>query len=177
MILGAVLAGGKSSRFGSDKALALLDGEPLIELAARALARSCEAVVVVGREAAPVPGVALLPDWPQPDLGPLGGLAAALRHACREGYEAVLTCAVDAAVLPDDLLEILQPAPACLDAQPVIGLWPASLASAVEPFLASNRSRSVYRFAELVGARRVVPATPVPNINTPDDLAELARRG
>ena len=28
------------------------------------------------------------------------------------------------------VLEILQPAPACLDAQPVIGLWPASLASA-----------------------------------------------
>src|SRR5687768_5356431 len=50
MILGAVLAGGQSSRFGSDKALAELDGRTLIARAVDALAGWCEYVVAVGRE-------------------------------------------------------------------------------------------------------------------------------
>ena len=36
-ILGAILAGGQARRFGSNKALARLHGEPLIAHAARAL--------------------------------------------------------------------------------------------------------------------------------------------
>jgi hypothetical protein len=78
MILGAVLAGGQSSRFGSDKALAELDGRTLLARAVEALQAQCDAVVVVGREDAPVP---TLPDRPRPGMGPLGGIAAALHHA------------------------------------------------------------------------------------------------
>ena len=55
MILGAVLAGGQSSRFGSDKALAELGGATLLERAVDALSAWCEKVVVVGREEAPAP--------------------------------------------------------------------------------------------------------------------------
>ena len=51
MILGAVLAGGLSTRFGSDKALAELDGHTLIARAVDALSGWCEYVVVVGRDA------------------------------------------------------------------------------------------------------------------------------
>lgn len=76
MILGVVLAGGKSSRFGSDKALAELDGHTLISRAVDALAGWCEYVVVAGRETAPAP---TLPDWPAAGMGPLAGLAAALQ--------------------------------------------------------------------------------------------------
>ena len=50
MILGAVLAGGQSTRFGSDKALAELDGSTLLTRAVDLLAGWCEHVVVVGRE-------------------------------------------------------------------------------------------------------------------------------
>ena len=75
MILGAVLAGGQSTRFGSDKALAELDGSTLLTRAVDLLAGWCEHVVVVGREDAPAP---TLPDWPRAGMGPLGGIAAAL---------------------------------------------------------------------------------------------------
>ncbi|SFF88137.1 molybdenum cofactor guanylyltransferase [Novosphingobium sp. CF614] len=170
MILGAVLAGGAASRFGSDKALAELDGRTLIALAVDALAGCCEQVIVVGRETAPAP---TLPDWPRPGMGPLGGLAAALHHALDEGYEAVLSCGVDAALLPDDLLERLSPAPACLAAQPVIGLWPAASAARLEALLHSDERHSMLHFAELVGARRIQLPIAVPNINTPGDLAAL----
>jgi len=173
MILGVVLAGGLSSRFGSDKALAELDGHTLIARAVDALSGWCEHVVVAGRPTAPAP---TLPDWPRPGMGPLGGLAAALHHAVDEGYEAVLSCGVDAALLPEDLPALLGPAPACLAAQPVIGLWPASAAPALEALLQGEGVHSMYRFAKAIGARLVETAAPIPNVNTPADLSALAGR-
>lgn len=173
MILGAVLAGGLSSRFGSDKAVAEWNGHTLISLAVDALAGLCEHVVVVGRETAPAP---TLPDWPRAGMGPLGGLAAALHHARDEGFEAVLTCGVDAAALPEDLLDVLSPAPACLAGQPVIGLWPTSAASILDQLLHSDQRHSMLRFAELTRARKVQTAAAIPNVNTPADLAALSDR-
>jgi molybdopterin-guanine dinucleotide biosynthesis protein A len=173
MILGAVLAGGGSTRFGSDKALAELGGRTLLARAVDALAGICEHVVVVGRETAPAP---TLPDWPGPGMGPLAGIAAALHLARDEDYAAVLTCGVDSAGLPDDLLELLSPAPACLADQPVIGLWPSATVEAIEAILTGSGRQSAYRFAEAIGARMVsLPRAPG-NINTPADLAALQRR-
>jgi molybdenum cofactor guanylyltransferase len=174
MILGAVLAGGLSTRFGSDKALAEIGGRTLLSRAVDALSGLCEHVVVVGRETAPAP---TLPDWPRPGMGPLAGIAAALRHARDEGYRAVLTCGVDSAGLPDDLLDLLGPAPACLADQPVIGLWPPAATERIEAILTGGGRRSAYRFAEAIGARMLsLPRAPG-NINTPADLAAMQRKG
>src|SRR3546814_13961187 len=76
-LLGAVLAGGRSSRFGSDKALAMLDGRTLLDHAAAALGAHVETVVICGRH---VPGMTGLADRPAADMGPLGGLNAALHQ-------------------------------------------------------------------------------------------------
>jgi molybdenum cofactor guanylyltransferase len=172
MILGAVLAGGLSTRFGSDKALAEVNGRTLLARAVDALAGMCEHVVVVGRETAPAPTV---PDWPRSGMGPLAGIAAALHHARDEGYAAVLSCGVDSVGLPDDLLERLGPAPACLADQPVVGLWPPAAAEQLEAILTGTGPRSAYRFAEAIGARMVkLPHAPG-NINTPADLAAVER--
>lgn len=173
MILGAVLAGGQSTRFGSDKALAELGGRTLIARAVDALSGLAEHVVVVGRETAPAP---TLPDWPRPGMGPLAGIAAALHHARDKGYEAVLTCGVDSAGLPDDLLEQLSPAPAYVADQPVIGLWPAIAAEAVEVILAGQGRHSMRALAEAVGARAVKLAAEPANINTAADLAAAEKR-
>ena len=173
MILGAVLAGGLSTRFGSDKALAEYDGHTLIARAVDALSGWCEYVVVVGRETAPAP---TLPDWPRPGMGPLAGIAAALHLARDEGYEAVLTCGVDSALLPENLPDLLAPAPAYLAQQPVIGLWPASALEAIEAILTGEGRHSMLQFAEAIGARAVKSAANPANINTPADLAELEKR-
>lgn len=173
MILGAVLAGGQSSRFGSDKALAEFRGHTLLAHAIDTLSGWCEHVIVVGRAAAPAP---TLPDWPRAGMGPLGGIAAALHHARDEDYAFVLTCGVDSFGLPDDLPELLSPAPAYLAAQPIIGLWPADAAKAVEDILHSEGSHSLKRLVEVLAARAVTAPVDPANINTQADLAALEQR-
>lgn len=173
MILGAVLAGGQSSRFGSDKAIAEFQGRTLLARAVDTLSGWCEHVVVIGRETAPAP---TLPDWPGPGMGPLAGIAAALHLARDEGYDMVLTCGVDSLDLPENLPDLLGAAPAFLATQPVIGLWPASAVAAIEAVLKGEGRHSMLHFAETIGARAVnAPANPA-NINTPADLAALETR-
>ena len=169
LILGAVLAGGQSLRFGSDKALAVLDGRTLLDRAVAALADLCDAVVVVGRASAPAP---VLADRPRAGMGPLGGLSAALHYAGERGYQAVLSCAVDSLGVDAALLTALEPAPAYIASQPVIGLWPASAAPVLDALLAGEGRHSMRAFAEAIGARPVQLARNPANINTPEDLLE-----
>jgi molybdopterin-guanine dinucleotide biosynthesis protein A len=167
LILGAILAGGRAQRFGSDKAQALYEGVRLIDRVAAALSAQCDAVVVCGREEQ---GFACIPDWPEAGLGPLGGLVAALRHAQTQGFTRVLSAGVDAPDLPQDLAAMLAgEGAAIVESQPVVGLWPADAAAALEAFLAGG-GRSLYRFADHIGARQVELPAPLMNVNRPEDL-------
>lgn len=173
MRLGAILAGGRSTRFGSDKAEALVGGQRLIDHAAAALACQCATVIVIGRTDPAYPSA---PDWPRPDCGPLGGLAGALRHARGLGFAEVLSTSVDAMGLAPDLAAHLAPAPAYVAQQPVIGLWPVVALEALEELLLGTGRHSVMRFAETIGARAVALDAPPANINRPEDLSALASR-
>jgi molybdopterin-guanine dinucleotide biosynthesis protein A len=168
MILGVVLAGGNSTRFGSDKALAELGGRTLLARAFDTLTGYCELVVIAGRERGP--GHRCIPDWPQPGMGPLGGIAAALRLARDEGYDSVLSCGVDSVYLPDDLPDLLSPGPAYVESQPVVGHWPAGTVTAIESLLLAEGRHSMLAFAEAIGARPVKIGAKPANINTPADL-------
>jgi molybdopterin-guanine dinucleotide biosynthesis protein A len=170
MILGVVLAGGLSTRFGSDKAGAELGGHTLLSLAVDALSEWCELVVIAGRKTGPAP---CIPDWPRSPMGPLGGIAAGLRHAADMDYASILTCGVDSVALPQDLLADLSPPSAYLETQPVIGHWDISAASAVEAILQSEGRHSMLAFAQAVNARPVKAANAPANINTPADLAAM----
>ncbi|KPF91690.1 molybdenum cofactor guanylyltransferase [Novosphingobium sp. AAP83] len=173
MILGAVLAGGLSTRFGSDKALAELGGRTLLARAVDALSGVCETVVVVGRDVA---SVQTLPDWPSAGMGPLGGIAAALHHARDAGFSEVLTCAVDSVGMGDDLIGQLSPAPSYCADQPVIGLWPVTASNAVDAILTGDGRHSMRAFAERIGARAVRFESKPANINTPADLSAAEER-
>ncbi len=164
--LGAVLAGGRSSRFGSDKALAMLDGRTLLDHALAALRPHCDAVIVVGRGE--------IADWPRADMGPLGGIAGALIHAADQGFDRVLTAPVDCVRLPADLRTILEPAPAFLETQPVIGLWPVASIDDLRAILEDGHDLAVRAYARRIGARAVSSDFVPPNINSTADLDRLA---
>ena len=182
-VLGAVLVGGASSRFGSDKAAARWAGATLVDHAAGAIAPFCATVVLVG-------GLDV-PDLPRVGLGPLGGIAAAMDHGARGGFVAVLTIACDMPRVPGGLVEaLLRRAPSyCADA-PVLGHWPAAAAGDLidrldalafphEPDAGRGARQprsgalSVRGWAEAIGALPVAAPGPLANVNTVADLMAL----
>jgi molybdopterin-guanine dinucleotide biosynthesis protein A len=176
-LLGAVLAGGQSRRFGTDKALAELGDRPLIAHAVAALEPYVAAVVICGREYADHVALA---DRPAPGLGPLAGLAAALRHAAEHGFDAVLSIGCDMPVLPAALVEALfiVGAPVAVRALPICGLWRASDADRLDEHLADGDDRSMRGWLAKCGGQWFDGDIALANINTPGDLAALiARRG
>lgn len=165
-LLGVVLAGGESRRFGSDKARALLDGVPLADHARATLAGFVGEVVTSGGEG--------VPDLPAPGLGPLGGICGALHYAAARGYGAVLTIGCDTPFVPTETLEALarSPGAAFVADTPIIGRWPVELAGELERHLREGDDRSMRRWCALIGATPLT-APPIANINRPEDLAAL----
>ena len=173
-LLGAVMAGGRGRRFGGDKALAPYHGRPLIEHAIAALAAHCASVVVCGRD---YPPCTSLPDLPLPDLGPLGGLNAALHHASQHGFAGVLTTGCDMPIFPAELVErLVGDGPAIVEGQHMMGYWPAALAPRLDQHLREQEHRSIRSWFTMLQPR-VVFAPPLPNINRPEDLRQLEEEG
>ncbi len=169
-VMGAVLAGGRSSRFGSDKALAGLRGRPLIEHVIDALAAHCDFIAICGRSYGTH---VALEDRPS-GIGPLGAISAALDHATSQGYHAVLTAPCDVPVLTNDMLQPLRRSSvAFLDTCPVIGLWPVWAGPVLDVYLGGPCSRSVRAFAQYIGASAIRGSWSIVNVNTPNDLAAL----
>ncbi len=98
---GFVLAGGKSSRMGTDKALLKFRGRPLIEIAVEKLRGFCAEVSIAGnredlRAFAPVvPEVRV-------DCGPAAGIEAGLK-AAKQGW--AMFVPVDVPLVPGELLQ------------------------------------------------------------------------
>lgn len=95
-----VLAGGRSTRMGQDKALLPLAGKPLIERAVAKLRHMTPDVRILGGRAELAPFAPLVPDL-HPDCGPLSGMEAALTHS---SHEWSLVVPVDMPFLPAALL-------------------------------------------------------------------------
>lgn len=173
-VTGIVLAGGKSSRMGTDKAELLFRGVPLAQWqAAKLRSLGLSQVLISGY------GPGMIPD-DIPDKGPLGGLYTALRRA--EG-ERCLVIPVDVPLLPLQTLEALlqahrggitilqngeQP-------EPLIGVYDREIADQILPILHSG-STAVRRLLDQVGCRTAAytgrPALLI-NCNTQADFADV----
>jgi molybdopterin-guanine dinucleotide biosynthesis protein A len=120
-VMGAVLAGGRSSRMGQDKAMVTVGGRTMAQSVAEAMNSVFETTVVVGRSE-PLAGLVPIPDRYPPHLGPLAGLASAL-----EDLDApIVLVAVDQPLIRiETLRELAEQAAAgetavCLDEAPQV---------------------------------------------------------
>ncbi len=190
-IAGVILAGGRSTRMGREKALIPLAGEPVI---ARVIARLSpqvgRAVLNANGDAARFAafGLPVIADRPvrgNEAPGPLAGILAGLTWARLEGFSHIVTVPADAPFLPDDLVarltEGLGPSEAAMaqsetGLEPLFALWPVEALAALEKRFASGE-RAPRRVLRDVKHRVVTfetyPAAPDPffNLNRLDDVA------
>jgi molybdopterin-guanine dinucleotide biosynthesis protein A len=186
-----ILAGGRSTRFGADKAGALLRREPLLEWVSRAVASAVAEVVVVRAPGQALPSVreaVRIVDDEVAGQGPLAGMVSGLA-AVRTSLAFVVSC--DAPLLEPGLVPLLADMSSGFDVvlpvargrtQPLCALY------CVEPSLPALRAalarRELKVHAAIAGLRireveeamlRTVDAElrSFRNCNTREDLAEL----
>ena len=191
-VLGVVIAGGRSVRFGGEKAVADLAGRPLLIWAAARLQKSCAAVAVNARPGtqaealARAEGFAVLHDAPGDPAGPLAGVKVGLAWAAEQGARALAVSPCDAPLLPEDLFTRLIEAAGGGAAlaetsdgpQPLCSVWPVTALHAVSQALVGGAHPPTWRMLESVGAVRVrfEDRAAFANLNTQADLAAIAAR-
>jgi molybdenum cofactor guanylyltransferase len=154
---GIVLAGGKSSRFGSDKASAILRGRPLLQWVISALEPACARIVIVRALGQELPAVASSSELVVVEdryvaRGPLAGLVT--------GFSAVtaklcFATACDAPLLQPELVDFLAGIGPAYDVVcPIVAAFHQPLTATYQP------GRCAARFEELTARDqlRIVPA-------------------
>ena len=157
MYSAAILAGGKSSRMGRDKALLTLNGERFIDILAREFS-ACGDVFVSAAHPGDYAdaGLPVIADA-HPEIGPIEGIRQALLHA-REDW--VFVCATDMPFLQkaaaDYLAEFISSdCDACVFAEggrlhPLCALYHKSVLPVVEGLIRQRR----YRLSDILSSVR-----------------------
>lgn len=165
-----MLVGGASSRFGSPKALAELDGETFVERARRILAEACEEVLVVGK-AGELPFEVI--DDASEVRAPIAGVVAGLRAAAND---VVVFLPVDCPRMTAEAVRAL--GEACRDAAvpqtgPLPGAWAKSALPVLERRLAEGPLALYRTYDELDVAEVHVAPELLADVDTPGDLTTL----
>lgn len=176
-----ILAGGRSRRFGSDKARHEIEGQPMLTRVARAFAPLACDTIVIARQADTYAdlGHATIADA-VPDAGPLAGLLTALGHAIERSPEPawllLSSCdlhhpAADQAVALAEDITAAHRASVFVGGrffEPFPGLYHTDLIATVEAQIASDR-RSLQHLLGALGDA-VCRSLPPPDTALPLDL-------
>jgi molybdenum cofactor guanylyltransferase len=183
-IAGFVLAGGRSSRMGLDKALLGTPGNTLLERAASAVRDATGDVTIIGDPARYAHlGFAVVPDI-RPGLGPLGGIITGL-SITEKRWNLFVACdmpGVDSAFLEWLLSQADRSSPldcvvpvSAFGPEPLCAVYHARTLAAMQQAL----HRNILRMRTVVGSLQAkLVAVPdhdrFRNINTPEDWAAHA---
>jgi molybdopterin-guanine dinucleotide biosynthesis protein A len=191
-----VLAGGRSSRMGEDKAALMLDERRLAHIAADRLAASGCAPVLINsaNQTLSHSNYTLVPDVLGQFEGPLAGILSGLLWVREHAPEAshLLCVPTDSPFFPTSLaseLPALAETPATIvmatwqgKPEPAFALWPVALAEELGEWLETNQNRAIRAFAEARKTRYAEFADPTErtnpffNINTPEDFRQAEQQ-
>ena len=187
-VTAAILAGGKSTRMGTDKGVLPVHGRPMIELVRAAVASLCRETILVTNTPAQYAHLQLPMFGDEfPEHGSLGGLYTAVQAA---RWPHVLVVACDMPLLNPALLAYLIAARHAADAivpqwgefpEPLHAVYSKSCASAMLASLQAKRLKITSFFGAC--AVRIVQRAEIEvfdpagvsfnNVNTPDELAAV----
>lgn len=179
-ILGAIIAGGKSKRMGTEKALVKLGPKSLIVRVVDRLLPQVEDIIINANgdtKRFEFLELDIIPDIEIEVDTPLAGIHSALTYAQEEGYDAVVTVPSDSPFLPHDLVRKLAGTKAAFANSKgqdhfLTGFWPVTLlANLKNEIHKSNRVQDwVFKIDATKVNWRADDYDPFININTPADM-------
>lgn len=179
-ILGAIIAGGKSKRMGTEKALVKLGPKSLIVRVVDRILPQVEDIIINANgdtKRFEFLELDIIPDIEIEVDTPLAGIHSALTYAQEEGYDAVVTVPSDSPFLPHDLVRKLAGTKAAFANSKgqdhfLTGFWPVTLlANLKNEIHKSNRVQDwVFKIDATKVNWRADDYDPFININTPADM-------
>jgi len=166
-LTGVLLVGGASARFGSPKALALLDGVTLAARGWHVLGEACDEVIAVGKTADGLPLPFPVVDDGTTDRAPLHGVIAGLRAAT---HEVAVFLPVDCPLVTPDAVRALGEAVAV----PQTGPLPGAYSKAMLQELEDRRQRGEFSLKGVNATVLTIDDLVLVDVDTPADLAELS---
>lgn len=147
-ITGVILAGGKSTRMGTDKAFLMLDGQPFIKIIVEKFTKLFQTVFIVADERGKFAqvGLPIIHDIYK-DCGPLGGIHSALYHSST-AHVFVAPC--DTPLILTDVIQFLiesaQPNEITVGhadgfVHPLFGIYPASALTIIDQSLGEGKRK------------------------------------
>jgi len=190
-ILGVVLAGGKSKRFGEDKNKVRLGDKTLLEHTLYKIKSKFKNFVIVSNSNFPK-DYTIIKDCINGQLGPLVGVLSAMKWVKKNNfsYDWIMTFPcdtpffepriidkfVEAAKLNDSLLYFARSAK---KRHNIFGLWSLKLIEILETDIIENNYRKVEKWANKIGVKTINISydntDPFFNINTKEDLTEAKK--
>jgi molybdenum cofactor guanylyltransferase len=166
-LTGVLLVGGASTRFGSPKALAEIEGETFADRGRRVLAEACDEVLVVGK-AGELPFDVI--DDDSEVRAPIAGVVAGLRAA---KHDVCVFLPVDCVRVTADVIREL--GAACHDAAvpqtgPLPGAWSKSALPVLERRLAEGPLALYRTYDELDVVELEIDASLLLDVDTPGEL-------
>ena len=159
-ITGIILAGGKSSRMGTDKALFVLNGSTFLDHIIRALEPLVDDILIISNDEQHKPcNLKRVRDTIN-DAGPISGLHAGLTHSSTEN-NLVLSC--DVPLIESSMLEVL-----LQNNEDDIDVIQLADANRVHPLIALYKKRSAEHIGKALftGERKLSTALNGLNIKT-----------
>ena len=188
-ILGVVLAGGQSKRFGEDKSQVNLEGKILINYILSEIVDVFNEILIVANsdiEFMQSKKISRIEDF-QKDLGPLGGVLSAMKWIKQnnKNYQWISTFPSDTPFFKKELLEEFYEKINFNESKlffiksndtrhNIFGLWSLDLLSQLEEDLIKKGERKVELWANSIGVKNIDMQfknnDPFFNINTKEDL-------
>ena len=187
-ILGVILAGGKSSRFGSNKSLSNLKNFKLIEHVIQKLNKKFDEILIVSNDSKLIienKKINIIKDCIEGYLGPLAGVLSAIKYANNsKKYQWIMTFPCDTPffdeIIIDQMIEKTTNSKEKIifikdkkQRHNIFGTWSTSLEKILEEDLA-NSYRKVDLWADKIGCsfieKDLKNENEFLNINTKEDL-------
>ena len=194
-ILGVILAGGKSKRFGEDKTVAKLGNKTLLDHIISKIEKKFKEILIIENKEKIIrdkKNVFSTKDIIEGYLGPLVGVLTAMEwiKSNKKNYNWIATFPCDTPFFNISIIDkfikvsklndsLLYFAKSAEKRHNVFGLWSVKLIETLEKDIIENNHRKVEKWANKIGVKTINISynniDPFFNINTKEDLAEAEK--